>query len=517
MTSDGEYADEPTGQSVEADEQDDFLDDDGFAPVDDDELAALEAVEDGDFGDLAPIDDAEIEGLENQVEGAIDADDLSDMDDDDLGGFAPIDEDEVADLMGEGTAKPDMMIDPSLVDDDDVPPMQEDVLADDDIVAFNEEDMLEIDNSDIMNLGDEEDEVEQSQTIPATQIAVAPIAEDEGGLSGIDDDEIDDEYADTYQEETSQYEESNHGAVSQRSEEPVYEDIFGEGQSGQTHRATAGMERKRDGKNAFEETLESLKKKRRKKEIPPDAAQDKMMALVEKMHKAHALDKDALKRAKPALNKLSLLAYIEKFLEKAFWQDWFVTCNGCSALCDWLEPNPDLPNLTIREAVFRILKKLPISQEALRASKLGRRIRFYSKHRTETNENKRICAELIAKWLRSVFGQTTSAVRHRNDMQQMYEMQAETYVAPVKTQDQLAAEEAESNQRRHPRMFIKPDLNYKVQPRYQRVEAPTKADPMSTRGKLTRTLAAMRTPSTKSRITKHAVNSISGKEMNLTF
>lgn len=290
-------------------------------------------------------------------------------------------------------------------------------------------------------------------------------------------------------------------------------DVFEEGG------ATSTQQNPEEGKNAFEAGLARLKKRRKRQDVNPEDAVNKMEMLIARMEEAKKLDQGANKVGKPALNKLRLLEEVMKVLNKVVWQEWFVTSGGCAALVGWLQPLPDgsEPSLTLREHMLTLIEKLPITQENLRQSQLGKVIKAMLMNPNETMTNRARCQALISSWLRGIFGQSISETRHRSEQQRHLEPVAKPVAAQKKTKAELRKELEESNSRRHPQMFQKAENVFKVQPRSEVEPAPKAPGPDTKRGKLTRNIAGLHGNGSVVRSSKHTPVSVEGRGLNLSF
>lgn len=80
----------------------------------------------------------------------------------------------------------------------------------------------------------------------------------------------------------------------------------------------------------------------------------------------------------------------------------------CKAFRDWLKPLPpaELPQLTLRSAVYEMLAQLPVTSQHLSASRLGEVLLVLSQHPSETPENRTRLESLLARYMRLVFGRS---------------------------------------------------------------------------------------------------------------
>jgi len=172
--------------------------------------------------------------------------------------------------------------------------------------------------------------------------------------------------------------------------------------------------------------------------------------------------------AEPALSKVSILKFCINEIQKPTNQSWFVMFGGLSVIRTWLMPSPDgtLPALSIRTEMLRLLAKLPITQSNLRKSKLGLTIKELTKREDETLNNRKLCMDLINRWLSLVLDTETSIKRHRATQQHNLADSAQPVSKKRKTKAEIAAADKEIQERRHPQMFQKPSHNFVVQPSF---------------------------------------------------
>eukprot|EP00158_Paraphelidium_tribonemae_P002536 Partr_v1_DN25450_c1_g1_i2_m53438 putative IWS1 homolog (S. cerevisiae) len=156
----------------------------------------------------------------------------------------------------------------------------------------------------------------------------------------------------------------------------------------------------------FEDTLNSLKNKRRVVEYNEMEADDIIEQIVRSMQDAAARDKESNMRREPATAKLKMLASVLGLLEKPYLHEQLLEHEMLTAIRLWLEPLPDgsLPSMSIRRPLIECLAKLPTTTELIRESRVGRVIMFYYRCERETPELKKVAAQLIGTWSRRVLG-----------------------------------------------------------------------------------------------------------------
>merc|ERR1712137_636908 len=87
------------------------------------------------------------------------------------------------------------------------------------------------------------------------------------------------------------------------------------------------------------------------------------------------------------------------------------------AIGEWIRPLPDnsLPAYNIRNELLKILNDLPCEVSHLRTADIGKILKLLSKHPDETSDNRKICKEIIDRWLRTVVGRPVNNFRKPTD------------------------------------------------------------------------------------------------------
>jgi len=139
------------------------------------------------------------------------------------------------------------------------------------------------------------------------------------------------------------------------------------------------------------------------KEKTPDAPD--LQTFILHMESACERDGESMKKKRPALSKLQMLPQVINMLQKDFVREGQFDSNLLRACYMWLKPLPDgsLPNQKIRDGILKNLLRIDVSQDALQSSSLGKVVMILSKHPKETEANRRVCRELVSKWLRPIF------------------------------------------------------------------------------------------------------------------
>lgn len=150
--------------------------------------------------------------------------------------------------------------------------------------------------------------------------------------------------------------------------------------------------------------LSSMKKKKTviaKEEDKENLAQE----LLVKMDQAAKEDDASYKAGQPGLKKLSLVKYVERTVGMKELQSTLLEHNLLAAFNAWIEPKSksELPSLTVRNAVYDMLRKLPCETDHLKLSEIGKTVMTLLKHKMETTENKLKLRSLVEKWSRPIF------------------------------------------------------------------------------------------------------------------
>jgi transcription factor SPN1 len=75
----------------------------------------------------------------------------------------------------------------------------------------------------------------------------------------------------------------------------------------------------------------------------------------------------------------------------------------------WIEPRDDksLPSLTVRQAVYDMLQRLPCQADHLKRSGIGKTIVVLRKHKSEIPANKTLLKAVMDKWCRPIFNKSS--------------------------------------------------------------------------------------------------------------
>ncbi|KAF9599206.1 hypothetical protein IFM89_036251 [Coptis chinensis] len=177
------------------------------------------------------------------------------------------------------------------------------------------------------------------------------------------------------------------------------------------------IDHRKRGKEEDEEIKDLFNMGKKQKRVEKTAGEialwvEKVMAELEL---AVEEDGELNRKSMPAVNKLMKLPLLKQLLSKKQYQLEFLDHGVLALLKYWLEPLPDgsLPNIAIRTAILEILSDYPVGleeshrREELRKSGIGKVIMFLSKYNEESTGNRRLARNLVYKWSRFIFCNST--------------------------------------------------------------------------------------------------------------
>ncbi|KZT07780.1 uncharacterized protein LAESUDRAFT_677694 [Laetiporus sulphureus 93-53] len=158
-------------------------------------------------------------------------------------------------------------------------------------------------------------------------------------------------------------------------------------------------------------TSRPKRKKKDDEDVLDRYADEEVARLREAMLAAVLDDEQANKEKLPATAKLRLLPQVVEVLRKNSLSQSILDNNLLEGVGKWLGPLPDksLPALDIQKEFFPILKNAEyIDTNALKDSKLGRVIMFYTKSKRVSPDIARLANELVATWSRPIIKRSAS-------------------------------------------------------------------------------------------------------------
>ncbi|EAQ89500.1 hypothetical protein CHGG_06119 [Chaetomium globosum CBS 148.51] len=170
--------------------------------------------------------------------------------------------------------------------------------------------------------------------------------------------------------------------------------------------------RRRALHRAMDNALKNPSKRRRKKdEIDlEDAVDDQIAHLKVAMEKACVADNEAREKGMAATHKLKLLPQVTALLNRTAVQDSVLDpeTNLLQSVKYFLEPLNDgsLPAYNIQRDIFNALAGLPINNEVLLSSGIGKVVYFYTRSKRPEASIKRIAERLVGEWSRPVLKRT---------------------------------------------------------------------------------------------------------------
>jgi transcription factor SPN1 len=141
-----------------------------------------------------------------------------------------------------------------------------------------------------------------------------------------------------------------------------------------------------------------------------DAVDDQIAHLKVAMEKACVADNEAREKGMAATNKLKLLPQVTALLNRTAVQDSVLDpeTNLLQSVKYFLEPLNDgsLPAYNIQRDIFNALAGLPINNEVLLSSGIGKVVYFYTRSKRPEASIKRIAERLVGEWSRPVLKRT---------------------------------------------------------------------------------------------------------------
>lgn len=131
------------------------------------------------------------------------------------------------------------------------------------------------------------------------------------------------------------------------------------------------------------------------------------------MDRAADEDEQLFREGNVPVMKLKALPRVQQLLSIKNLQPTLLEYNLLTAMSRWIEPKDrhTLPGLTVRTAIYEILKHLPCQLHHLKRQPalIGKTVMKLLKHKKEIPSNKHILNEIIEKWNRLIFNKSSDA------------------------------------------------------------------------------------------------------------
>lgn len=163
-----------------------------------------------------------------------------------------------------------------------------------------------------------------------------------------------------------------------------------------------------DESNPLAQTLKGMKKKK-STDLSEQHKNELAEDLLKMMDKAAANDVQLNLTGQPALCKLNMLSKVQRLAGVKSLQMTLLDFDLLGSLKTWIEPrdkNSPLAGLTVRTAVYELLRRLPCQMDHLKRSGIGKALISLRRHEQETPANKRLIKDIIDKWCRPIFGKS---------------------------------------------------------------------------------------------------------------
>lgn len=160
--------------------------------------------------------------------------------------------------------------------------------------------------------------------------------------------------------------------------------------------------------NPLSQTLATMKKKKAvewSEEKKAELAQE----LLAQMDRAALEDDELYAKGQSAIVKLKSLEHVKNMIGIRLLQPTLLEYDLLSVLRRWIEPKDKntLTGLTVRTAVYEMLRKLPCEVVHLKRSGIGKTVMALLKHSGEITANKQLLNEIVEKWNRLVFNKSS--------------------------------------------------------------------------------------------------------------
>ncbi|KAH8583892.1 IWS1 transcription factor [Cryptosporidium sp. chipmunk genotype I] len=125
---------------------------------------------------------------------------------------------------------------------------------------------------------------------------------------------------------------------------------------------------------------------------------------IQLMKDAANKDEIAYLDGKVAISKLKMIDEVCRRVSMNNLLNYFVSEGVLDVLSQWLSPFNDgtLPNLSIRNKILKLINSIPLGEEDITSTELGKTLCKLWKNPTETIENKQIIRTLIQRWVRLI-------------------------------------------------------------------------------------------------------------------
>jgi len=145
-----------------------------------------------------------------------------------------------------------------------------------------------------------------------------------------------------------------------------------------------------------------IKSRKSKKQLEAESCENEASWLISKMEEAFKLDQECLECKQLALNKLRILPEFDKILRKEYVQKNFLDKDGLDSIEKWLRKMPDgsSPSQTLKKKLLEIIHILPVEEDHLKNSKLGRLLYEMQRGTNEDINTKKLLKDIITKWAR---------------------------------------------------------------------------------------------------------------------
>ncbi|KAK6590741.1 iwsip-like protein [Cryptosporidium xiaoi] len=131
---------------------------------------------------------------------------------------------------------------------------------------------------------------------------------------------------------------------------------------------------------------------------------DKVRNFIQRMNEAASDDEKAYQDGKKAMFKLKMVDEVCEKASMSNWTTFFISEGIVDVLCRWLKPFSDgtLPNLSIRSSILKLICNMPLTEEDIISTEIGKVVCELWKNPAEIHENRQMIRSLIQRWMKLI-------------------------------------------------------------------------------------------------------------------
>lgn len=165
-----------------------------------------------------------------------------------------------------------------------------------------------------------------------------------------------------------------------------------------------------EGVCGVEQEMEKSKMTKKKRNNRPDDTkiESDCVTFLEQMKRARDEDLKSFYERQPALEKIKMLARVEKIMANIYYKNFLLDNWLLGAFRSWLDRLPDgsLPNIQVRTTLLNLLLNLPMDEDWIdrleSSNGLGKVIHYLSL-KDDHPPNQRLAQQIMNKWARPIY------------------------------------------------------------------------------------------------------------------